>query len=382
LQITPSNISLKFGLHPAMSPEVATPTTNGNPTAPGVLDLWNQQKLAVLCNVGPLVQPLTPAQYKQGTASAKPDSLFSHADQQAQWQSSVSKDNGVQEPTGWGGRTADSTEGLNGTATFPSIISTAGITLFSTGVRARPLVPGSGLSGFNTSAAATARYNALRQLLTSDMEITLVRSASDITRNAIDNTALLNQSLANTAALVTKFPNTSLGNQLLQIARIIATRNTLGLHRQIFFCSLGGFDTHNNQLATQASLLPQVSQAMRAFYDATVELGIASSVTTFTLSDFGRTFKPAAGGGTDHGWGNHHFIMGGAVQGGRFYGTFPTLAIDGPDDTGGEGRWIPTTSVDQYAATLATWYGLSPTDLPTVFPNLGRFATNNLGFLS
>jgi uncharacterized protein (DUF1501 family) len=138
---------------------------------------------------------------------------------------------------------------LVGTATFPSIISTAGITLFSTVVRARPLVPGSGLSGFNSAAAATARYNALRQLFTSDTESTLVRSASDITRNAIDNTTLLNQSLASTAALVTKFPNTSLGNQLLQIARIIATRNTLGLHRQIFFCSLGGFDTHNNQLA-------------------------------------------------------------------------------------------------------------------------------------
>jgi uncharacterized protein (DUF1501 family) len=171
----------------------------------------------------------------------------------------------------------------------------------------------------------------------------------------------------------------------------MALRSPLGLTRQIFFCSLGGFDTHSAQGATsgtQAGLLDTVSEAMGAFYDATVELGLASQVTTFTLSDFSRTLKPAGTGGaagSDHAWGSHHVVMGDAVAGGDFYGDFPTLALNGPDDAdsgaSARGRWIPTTAVDQYAATLALWFGVSPTDLPTVLPNIGRFATPNLGFM-
>ena len=161
------------------------------------------------------------------------------------------------------------------------------------------------------------------------------------------------------------------------------------MKRQIFFCQIGGFDTHSQQINGQTNLLTQLSQAMNAFYLATVELGLSNNVTAFTLSDFGRTLQPAGSGlaavGSDHAWGNHHFVMGGAVNGSRLYGTYPTLRLGGPDDTDGgtnpRGRWIPTTSVEQYAATLATWYGLSSADLAAVFPLIGRFSTPNLGFM-
>jgi uncharacterized protein (DUF1501 family) len=173
----------------------------------------------------------------------------------------------------------------------------------------------------------------------------------------------------------------SIAQQLLAVAKMIEARAVTGGRRQIFFVSLGGFDTHNNELATQQNLLGQLSRALKAFHDATGALGVAQQVTTFTLSDFGRTFQPAAGGGSDHAWGNHHLILGGAVRGGSLYGTFPTLALGGPDDAEREGRWIPTTAVDQYGATLGQWFGASPAQLATVFPNLARFPTGDLGFM-
>jgi uncharacterized protein (DUF1501 family) len=177
-------------------------------------------------------------------------------------------------------------------------------------------------------------------------------------------------------------------------------RSALGVSRQIFFCSLGGFDTHNGQVVggdpatgTHANLLLQLSNAMKAFYDATVALGVASQVVTVTLSDFSRTWIPNGTLGTDHAWGSHQFVMGGSVLGGEFYGVpgsngtvFPTLAANGPDDTdaGGNarGRWIPRTAIDQYGATLVSWLGVSGSDLPAVFPNIGRFGPTTLGFLA
>lgn len=195
-------------------------------------------------------------------------------------------------------------------------------------------------------------------------------------------------------------PRTTLGNQLEQVAKVISVRNELGMARQIFFCSLGGFDNHTNQVnagapaaGTHAGLLSQVSNAMKAFYDATVQLGVDRQVTTFTLSDFSRTWVPNGTLGTDHAWGSHQFVMGGSVLGGEFYGVpgsngtvFPTLAANGPDDTdeGGNarGRWIPTVAIDQYGATLASWIGVANADLAAVFPNIGRFGQSNLGFLA
>ena len=175
------------------------------------------------------------------------------------------------------------------------------------------------------------------------------------------------------------FPKSNLGAQLRMIARMIAAAPTLGLKRQIFFARIGGWDLHDGEITAHAKLLADVSQSVAAFYQTTGELGLADQVTTFTASDFGRTYT-GNGNGSDHGWGSHHLIIGGAVKGGELYGRMPELTVNGPDDTG-RGRWIPTTSVDEYSATLATWFGVSATDLPTVLPNLGRFAKPDLGFM-
>jgi uncharacterized protein (DUF1501 family) len=245
------------------------------------------------------------------------------------------------------------------------------------------------LSGFGTNAAEQTRRQMMNYLRTIDRESPLVRASQDVTARALE----IAQSLNVDPVLATVFPNTTLGNQLKQIAKLIRFNqgSPAPMSRQIYFCSLGGFDTHQGQVTTQANLLTQVGQAMKAFYDATVEMNVASGVTTFTLSDFGRTFQPAGSGGTvgsDHAWGNHHLVMGGSVLGGDFYGVpgrnetvFPTLQLGGPDDTDTRGRWIPTSSVDQYAATFARWFDVSAFDIGAIFPQLNRFAASHLGFL-
>jgi uncharacterized protein (DUF1501 family) len=345
-----------------------------HPALSDLAPLYAAGDLAVLCNVGTLVQPIARGQYLAG--APRPDSLFSHFDQQSQWQSSIPDASGPLAATGWGGRTADATADINGAVPIPMIVSVAGITLFSTGVTVRPLVPGSSLAGFSDPA----RYQALRSLLTLDPDRPLVAAQSGIVAAGIDDIAALDAATAGVPPVQTSFPDTDLGDQLRQIAAIVSAREALGMKRQIFFASLGSFDTHTDQLATQASLLGQLGAAMKAFHDATVELGVADAVTTFTLSDFGRTFQPDSGGGSDHAWGSHHLVMGKAVRGGDFFGTYPTLALAGPDDASTEGRWIPTVSVDQYGATLARWFGVIPARMPQVFPNLGNFDLADLGF--
>jgi uncharacterized protein (DUF1501 family) len=188
------------------------------------------------------------------------------------------------------------------------------------------------------------------------------------------------KSLSSTAPLATAFPGTDIGNQLKQVAQVIQLRGSTGMHRQVFFCSLGGFDTHGSQSWSQWDLLKNVSAAMQAFYLATEEMGLAGNITTFLESEFGRTLQPS-GTGSDHGWGNHFLVMGGAVKGGDVYGTFPNLALGGPDDTGTRGALLPSTSLDQYGATLAQWFGVPDTSLDAVFPNLKNFAVRNLGFV-
>lgn len=225
-----------------------------------------------------------------------------------------------------------------------------------------------------------ARDKALGELLEMDAGCALIQAASANTREGIRIATLIN-SVTQSNPLQTQFPNTGLGTELAQVARLIQVRNELGMRRQIFFASLGGFDTHSNQLPDQQSLYTQLSQAMAAFYNATVELGVAAQVTTFTESEFGRTFQPSAGNGSDHAWGSHHLVMGGAVRGGNLYGTFPALALQGPDDSGNRGNWIPTTSLDQCGATLANWFGVPGTEMPIVFPNLANFTTQNVRFL-
>ena len=369
-----------------------------HPNMPEMQNLFNQGKLAVLCNNGPLVEPLTRTTYQNGTGK-KPLQLFSHSDQVGLYQTAIA--NSVSQ-TGWGGRLADRTLGLNGSATFPNNVSIAGINLLLTGVDTRQLaVADSNTSLANvlvlsnapnaTIAEINSRLASFNELRTLDNEFKLVKAASDTRSGAIQTDNALSSV---NPTLATVFPNTSLGRQLKQVALLIkaCTDPTAGINmkRQIFFTQIGGFDTHSAQLNGQGGLMTQVSQAINAFFAATVELAIADKVTLFTMSDFGRTLQPAGSGaaavGSDHAWGNHQLIVGGAVLGHTLYGTYPTLTLGGPDDTDGgltpRGRWIPTTSVEQYAATLATWYGLSAADLTAVFPLIGRFATPNLGFLA
>src|SRR6266496_1972511 len=377
LQISPlSQAGLKFGFHPNM-PEIQT--------------LFNQQRLAVLCNVGTLLQPITKQQY-QSNSGVRPYQLFSHSDQVAQQQASISNS---PSQTGWGGRISDMLVSANPGAPLPMGISIAGTSLYLTGFNTRQLAiadsntPLSNVLVLTMSGTGvTARRTAFDQIRALDGQLFLTKASEDTTNSALVASA----ALSTNPPINTLFPNTSIGRQLLQIARVISLRSSLGMQRQIFFAQLGGFDTHSNQNPSltlgQNSLLQQLSQAMGAFHNATIELGVADKVTTFTLSDFGRTFQPAGSGGSvgsDHAWGNHALIMGAAVRGGDFYGTFPTLALNGPDDTdsgsSARGRWIPTTSIDQYSGTLATWYGLPANQLATVFPYLSRFSASNLGFL-
>ncbi|HYJ89313.1 MAG TPA: DUF1501 domain-containing protein [Pyrinomonadaceae bacterium] len=370
-----------------------------HPNMPEAKTLFDSGKLAVLCNNGPLVEPLTQSTYLNGTGK-KPLQLFSHSDQVGLFQTAIA--NTVSQ-TGWGGRLADKTPALNGGATFPNNVSIAGVNLFLTGVDTRQLA----VADSNTSLAnvlvlndapgATAgdiasRKASFTELRTLDNNFKLVKAATDTRSSSIQTDIALSTVTPN---LTTVFPNTSIGRQLRQVALLIkaCTDPTAGINmkRQVFFTQIGGFDTHSAQIGGQTTLLTQVSQAISAFYAATVELGLQDKITLFTMSDFGRTFQPAGSGsaqvGSDHAWGNHQLIVGGAVQGNTIYGAYPTLALGGPNDTNtpgssARGRWIPTTSVEQYAGTLATWYGLSTVDLPAVFPLIGRFATPNLGFLA
>jgi len=366
-----------------------------HPNMPELRDLFNQGKLAVLCNNGPLVEPLTRTTYQNGTGK-KPLQLFSHSDQVQLFQTAIAN---ALSQTGWGGRLADRTTGLNGAATFPSNVSIAGVNLLLSGVDTRQLaVADSGtplanvldLSIAGTTAERTSRLASFNELRTLDNEFKLVKAASDIRSSSIQTDNALSSV---NPTLTTVFPNTSLGRQLKQVALLIKAcidpLAGINMKRQIFFTQIGGFDTHSAEIGGQGSLLTQVSQAINAFYAATVELGVQDRVTTFTMSDFGRTLQPAGTGvatvGTDHAWGNHQLIVGGSVLGHTLYGAYPTLVLGGPDDADGgsnpRGRWIPTTSVEQYAATLALWYGLSTADLPAVFPLIDHFATPNLGFL-
>jgi len=367
-QLLPLQISGKsiYGLHPNM------------PEMQGYFN--NQQSLAIVANVGTLVQPTTQASYR--SFLNLPENLFSHSDQQDQWQSAQLAGTPV---SGWAGKVADNVQTFNASAQFPPILSISGSPVFCTGVTTRPfsMDPGQapGLQGFDSSAASQARYTATQQLLTFDSGLSMVQAANAVTGQAVQFAAVLSSALKNIPALQTKFPASDLGQQLQQVAQVISARSALGVQRQIFFCSTGGFDTHADQLPQQVQLLTAVSQGMSAFYQATQELGVASQVTTFTLSEFSRTLEPGSNGGSDHAWGSHQLVLGGAVKGNAIYGTFPTLVLGGPDDADQNGRFIPTTALDQYAATMATWFGVSPVNLPSIFPNLVNFPSSNLGFL-
>ncbi|MBI5693051.1 MAG: DUF1501 domain-containing protein [Verrucomicrobia bacterium] len=349
-----------------------------HPAVPALRDLFVQGKLAVLANVGTLVRPTTLADYNAG--KNLPPQLFSHSDQQLQWQSGV-PDKPFE--TGWGGRLGDLLSALNSSNDISMCISIGGGQSFERGNTVSSYIVGSfGVPPMDFGPASPnhgTRIAALRNILAGAPPNLLEAAFGSISHDALNDSDTLRAALQSAPALKTTFPGNDLAGQLAMVARLISVAPTLGLKRQIFFVELAGWDLHAAQITGHGPLLAELSGAMKAFYDATVELGVANQVTTFTASDFGRTYIPNAGG-TDHGWGNHQLIMGGAVQGGEFYGTMPSLAVGANDDTG-RGRWIPSTSVDEYSATLARWFGVSDTNLPVVVPNLGRFAKPNLGFM-
>ena len=359
-----------YGLHTALA---------------GLQALWAAGDMAIVANVGTLVQPLTKAQYLS-TSTIKPESLFSHIDQQHQWQASISSTSSSN--SGWGGRLTDALASLNSTSSVPPMISTGGNNLFVTGAASQALViPTSGsfgLNSYSSDATDTARLAALQQLLNVDQSDNLVQAAQAVMTGALASSAVLNPILTSTNATLTARFGTLTGNfaaQLLAIAKVIQAQATLGASRQVFLVTLGSFDTHTDQLNTQETLFTELNAGLTAFHGAMSDIGADSSVTSFTLSDFSRNFLPNTGGGTDHAWGSHPLVIGGAVKGGQIYGTMPTLELSGPDDASDLGRWIPTIAVDQFAATLASWFGADATALAAVLPNLSAFSPANIGFI-
>jgi uncharacterized protein (DUF1501 family) len=368
----------------ALLPLSPTPNFALHPSLPEVQSLYNSGKLAFLTNVGTLIQPTTQAQYL-ANQGMRPSNLFSHPDQQLEWQNQAISG---RTRSGWAGRIADRLNvQYNSGAQVPMICSLDGDTIFCNGESTQPISLGS--QGAVPPYCSDGQYcpsrlQTAQQLATLSSGVSLVQADNDITSNAYRYNTVLTDAMHSAAGLQTAFPTgggNPFGSQLKQVAQLMQVHSALGVKRQIFFVGGGDFDTHAGQLSIQAAQLSQLSPALSAFYSATEELGLASQVTTFTCSDFSRAFQPNSANGSDHAWGGHHMIMGGAVQGGRMFGTFPTLALGGPDDSDKNGRWIPTTSSSQYAATLAQWFGVATADLSYVLPSLGNFSQSNLGFL-
>lgn len=347
--------------------------------------LFDGGKMAPLLNVGPLIAPLTLAQYQSSNliANPRPSKLFSHNDQQSTWQSS--KPEGATD--GWGGRMGDLALSSNANALF-TCISATGNAVFLSGKDAlvyqispngAPAINGIKNPLFGSNAGSTA----LRTLMTQSSNHVFEAEYNRIAKRGIDAESVVNAALQ-PIALTTSFRpavgRNSLAEQLQIVARLIAARQPLGAKRQVFMVSMGGYDTHDSLITKHADLMGQLDFAIDAFYKATIELGVADKVTTFTASDFGRTLQ-SNGDGSDHGWGGHHFIIGGAVNGGRYYGVAPQISVSSPDQVG-QGRLLPTISVDQYAATLASWFGVSSSELSSVAPNISRFSGSNLGFMA
>ncbi|OYW46361.1 MAG: Tat pathway signal protein [Sphingomonadales bacterium 32-68-7] len=352
------------------------------PSMGSMLPLFNAGKLAVMLNVGTLVEPTSKAAY-QANSVRLPPKLFSHNDQQSYFQAS----NPEGATSGWGGRMGDLLQSGNGASAL-TCINASGNAIYLTGRTAVQYSIGSGgpialLNRATTLYGSATAATTLRSLMSTPAGHMFGDEHAKVGQRALDTYAQVSTALAGAPA--TNFPlfptGNSLADQLRIVARMISVSAELGAKRQVFFVSLGGFDLHDAMATSHPVLMARVSDALRAFYDTTVALGVQDRVTAFTASDFGRTLQSNEDG-SDHGWGSMHFALGGAVQGGRFYGSPPAVGNNTPDDVG-QGRLIPTMSVDQYAATLARWFGVSNTDLLTVVPNIANYnpSTWNLGFV-
>ena len=361
-----------------------------HPSMTGLAGLFNAGRAAVQLNVGPLVVPMTRALYSSSNRvlNPLPPQLFSHNDQQSIWQSSSPEGSTV----GWGGNMGDLALAGNSNATF-TCMSVAGNAVFLSGDTALQYQVSTGgaikitpatSAVYGSSAVSSALNGLIRQTSTQKLE----NEYNRVTQRALNAEASVTAALA-LPVPATVFATDSLSQQLKMVARLIKGQASLGARRQVFFVSLGGFDLHDNLIAQQPTLMDRVSSAMTAFYNATVEMGVANKVTAFTASDFGRTLA-SNGDGSDHGWGSHHLVVGGAVKGNAFYGTPPPVSVANtaaPADQWhvGQGRLLPSTSVDQYAATLARWFGVADAELPGILPNIGHFGGAgypvNLGFM-
>jgi len=353
-----------YGLHPNMG---------------AIQTLFDSARVAFVTNVGPLIEPTTKEQYENGSV-ALPPRLFSHNDQQAQWQSLRGREPGK---TGWAGRVGDLLRRHVSDQQLATNVSLAGNQLFQAADETIAYTMGRNgpipFTGMGDAQRARQRRAVFQRILGAEYDTLYERAYRDIQQRAVETVDRVSAALENAQPLSTAMPSSRLGQQLSTVARLISVREQLNMQRQIFFVSTGGFDSHDDQLLSQPTLLSDVSESIGAFYRATVELGVASSVTTFTQSDFGRTLT-SNGDGTDHGWGGVQFVVGDAVRGRELYGRYPRLEIGGPDDVR-RGRLIPGISADQYAATLARWIGVPDADLGHVAPHLHNFAQRDLGFL-
>ena len=354
----------QYALHPAMT---------------GLAELFNGGQAAVQLNVGPLVVPLTRAQFNSADRKTfpLPPKLFSHNDQQSIWQSSSPEGSTI----GWGGNVGDLALSANGNSLF-TCMSVTGNAVFLSGDNALSYQVSTGgavaINGVKSNVyGSSAVRSALTTLVQQNRSHSLENEYNKVTTRAIGAESQITSGLAG-VTLATAFPaGNSLADQLKMVARLIGARSTLGAKRQVFMVSIGGFDLHDNLIAQHPVLLGKVSEALSAFYKATAELGVADKVTAFTASDFGRTLA-SNGDGSDHGWGSHHFMVGGAVKGKAFYGSAPAVSIGATaaaSDQGhvGQGRLLPSTSVDQYAATLARWFGVADSEMAGILPNLAHF---------
>lgn len=379
-----------LALNPVNSADFGTRQFALPPSMAALQTLFNSGNAAVVGNVGPLIRPLNRAQWEADLVET-PKQLFSHNDQQSTWMSSAPEG----EIRGWGGKFGDAViaAGANQEDLFTAI-STSGNTVFLSGETTKQyILQGDkppeidGLHNFDSGLLGTAADNPAAVQLLEDHYRSVGPQKSNLFEqdmaNIVDRAFDLNNTFRaaqeNAQPLTTVFPKSNLGNQLKSVANTINIRNALNVGRQVFFVSMGGFDTHDTQAASLNNLQARYAQAIGAFYQATVEMGIANQVTTFTASDFGRSLA-INGDGTDHGWGSHHFVVGGAVAGNTIYGNLPEYIFDHDYDSG-NGRLIPQTSVEQYAATLGKWYGLSDAELATALPNLANFTTKDLGFM-
>ena len=368
--LTPDPIGASYGLHPSMA---------------GLQTLFNTGKAAVLANVGPLIRPTTKAQY-QTPGWDLPPQLFSHNDQQDQWHSLRGKQI---LRSGWGGRVADVLNSQTGSQQLSLNVSLAGQTYFQAGDVATPYVMGATgantFAGFSTTPGTTtlARRTAFEAIANASYNTIYERGFAAVQKRAVQFADRVNGALGASRSF-TSLPDSGvqlspLATQLRTVAKMISVKDRLTMSRQIFFVSTGGFDSHDDLLQDQPGLLGNISASVKSFYDALTEMGMENSVTLFTHSDFGRTLT-SNGDGSDHAWGGVQLAVGGAVRGQNIYGRYPVLTINGPDDVSG-GRMIPTTSADQYAATLARWFGVSDTNLPLVAPSIGNFTQRDLGFM-